>query len=110
MRSPTVGPASSRSPRTVFPHLASTATPEVGQLFADSIDRLYRAAIAIDETPRSQLAYACFLAEHGQYLESLYEFRDLLSSENLADDPHLLAEIVQRFSSIQTRMIEGGCV
>ncbi|MBS0201257.1 MAG: hypothetical protein JSS49_00050 [Planctomycetes bacterium] len=93
--------------RMMEPHLASDAKPEIAQLFGDSIDRLYRAAMAIDDTPRSQLAYACFLAEHGQDFESLREFQDLLSSQQLMENRELLFETVQRFAGIQQRMIEG---
>jgi hypothetical protein len=76
----------------------------VAALFADSIDHLYRVAIAVDPSPHSQIAYACYLAEHHQPLESFREFDEILNHTKVAEDPEMLAEIVRRLSDVERRL------
>lgn len=76
----------------------------VAALFADAIDHLYRVAITVDPSPRSQIAYGCYLAEHGQPLEAFREFDEILSHDNVSDDPEILGEIVYRLSEIERRL------
>jgi len=73
----------------------------IGQRYAASIEQIYRRAVAADSSPRSQIAYACFLADHGRFFESIREFEELMNDTQIAEDSAMLAEIVHHISKIQ---------
>ena len=87
-----------------------TCEQNVGDLFEVTIVRLYRAAIEVDPSPRSQIAYGCYLAEHGQCLESIREFDNILNIPGVAHDSALLAEIVHHLARIQNRLTDDDMV
>lgn len=86
----------------------STPYPGVARMFADSIEHLYRVAITVDPSPRSQIAYACYLAEHGQPLEAFGEFDEILGHEKVCEDPAILNEIVHRLARIEKKLEAGS--
>ena len=86
----------------------SSSPPLTTDLFADSIDHLYRCAIQADPTPRNRIAYACYLAEHGHDFEALGDFGKLCQSPAVAANSSLLAEIVFHVASIENRLESSG--
>jgi len=82
----------------------TSPNPSVALLFADTIDRLYRAAIAVNPTPVNLMAYACYLAEHGQFVEALREFGLILKQDTITGDATLLAEVIHHIADLEDRL------
>ncbi len=94
-----------RDNRTGIEREALTIPVEQGvaQRFSDSIDHFYRSAISLNPTPRNQIAYGCYLAEHGHFIEAMHEFDETLEAELVSGDGAILAEIVHHIAMIEHR-------
>lgn len=104
MRSTNGRPANSRDTEMTTAGGGSCAGKRIAGQFADSIDQLYQSAKSVDPTPRSQIAYACYLAEHGQNFASIGEFGEILDCPEVVNSPSLMAEIVYHVARIQIRL------
>jgi hypothetical protein len=82
----------------------------ISDQFAESIDNLYRAAISADPSPRSQIAFACHLADHGDYLESLGEFEKMLDFDSVKAGPAYLTEIIYHVARIENRLEDDDLI
>jgi hypothetical protein len=73
----------------------------IGQLFAETIEGLYRAAIRDNPSPVNQMAYARYLASHGMPLRAIHEFESLLEDPVVYNDSRLLAEVSHQISQME---------
>jgi len=85
----------------------SFISPDITHLFGHTIDRLYRAAMSVDSSPRNHIAYACYLVEHDRHAEAIHEFDEVLSSNVVSGDSEVLAEIVFHIARIQNKLADG---
>lgn len=74
------------------------------QGFAQCIDRLYRVAMAVDKSPRSQIAYGAYLAAHGQPIDALHEFGDVAREDRCLTDSRVLTDVIQHVTEIENRL------
>ncbi len=74
------------------------------QAFAKCIDRLYRVAMVVDKSPRSQIAYGAFLAAHGQPIDALREFGEVAREDQCLTDRRVLNDVIQHVTAIENRL------
>lgn len=74
------------------------------QEIAKCIDRLYRVAMAVDKSPRSQIAYGAYLAAHGQPIDALHEFGEVARDDRCLTDSRTLNEVLQHVTEIENRL------
>lgn len=81
-----------------------TSNGRADQEFAKCIDRLYRVAMTVDKSPRSQIAYGAFLAAHGQPIDALRELGEVARADQCLTDRRVLTDVIQHVAAIENRL------